>query len=132
MAAAGPLHHEQIPSGVRRMNKGPGKLEYRAHFYMPDAGGQDRFGQEGDHVPTFSRSVALRFLKGSETVLADRLEGRRPAIMTVRRDAETREVGSDWSVKIDGEPDDFAIKEQPRRSDGRGFLEVLIVGGEPV
>lgn len=66
----------------------------------------------------------VRWLRGGESVMQARLASKSPAIVTVRASALTRRITSDWRVRIDGR--EFEAKEDPRESDDRAFLEMLV------
>lgn len=53
----------------------------------------------GSWCEQFTRSARIRYLRGSEPVLAQRLVGVQPAVITVRSDSETRCVTSSWRLR---------------------------------
>lgn len=65
----------------------------------------------------------VRWLRGGESVMQSRLASKSPAILTVRSSSVTRRVTSEWRVVIDGKR--FEVREDPRESDDRAFLEFL-------
>lgn len=54
---------------------------------------------QGDFVEQFQRYAGYTFMRGGETVIASRLEGRQPVVVRVRRDSHTSLVGSDWRIR---------------------------------
>lgn len=66
----------------------------------------------------------VRWLRGGESVMQARLASKSPAIVTVRASTLTRRITSDWRVRIGGR--EFEAKEDPRESDDRAFLEMLV------
>lgn len=65
----------------------------------------------------------VRHLRGGESVMQARMESRNPAIITVRASSLTRGVDSEWRVRIDGR--EYDVKEDPRETQDRAFLEFL-------
>lgn len=73
----------------------------------------------------------LRPLRGTESVMASRLEGRQPYILTIRQSSATRQVDETWQV-VDARNQDrvFAVVAPPTDPDGRRvYFEILIVEG---
>lgn len=105
-----------------------GDLTKRASFQRRTVD-DDGYGNEiGAWSPTlFIRWCHVRFLRGGEAVMGSRLEGRQPVIVTVRNDSDTATVNSDMRCIIDGRP--YNIREFPRPSDDRQFLEFLAESG---
>lgn len=66
----------------------------------------------------------VRWLRGGEAVMQSRLASKSPAIVTMRASTLTRRVTSEWKLRIDGR--EFDAKEDPRETDDRAFLEVLV------
>lgn len=62
-------------------------------------------------------------LRGSESVMQARMESRNPAVVTVRSSSLTRPITAEWQVVIDAIT--YAVKEAPRETQDRGFLEFL-------
>ena len=99
------------------------KLDYRATFAAPveavDADGQ----VVQDYQEQFAVWAGVRWLRGGESVMQARMQSRSPAILTVRKTPDTERITSEWRVLVDGR--DFDVKEDPRPSDDRGYLEML-------
>lgn len=68
----------------------------------------------------------VKALRGGETVMQARVAAKAPAIVTVRRSSQSRQIQSDWRAVIDGRI--YDIKELPRMSDDRAYLEMLAEG----
>ncbi|WP_411838576.1 phage head closure protein [Paracoccus sp. ME4] len=104
-----------------------GSLRDRATF-EGRANQSDGFGnQVGAWTAAFYRRCHVRFLRGTESVLAARLEGRQPVIITVRNDRKTKAITPDMRVILYGRP--YNIREHPRPSDDDLFLEFLAESG---
>lgn len=104
-----------------------GQLTHRAKF-------QRRAQQDDGYGNTvavwrdlFTRWCNVRFLRGGEAVLASRLEGRQPVIITVRSCSQTRAIDSDMRCIIDGRI--YNVRELPRPSQDRLRLEFLAESG---
>jgi head-tail adaptor len=106
-----------------------GKLDRRFRFEFRDDADDGYGNTKADWVPQFTRWAGLAYRRGGEGVLAGRLEGRQPAILTVRRDSETSRITNDWRCIDDGDGTVFAIRENPTRTDDRLFYEMLIEAG---
>jgi head-tail adaptor len=90
--------------------------EFETQFHLPDG--------------TWAN---LKPLRGSETVMASRLEGRQPYIITVRSSTDTRQVNEAWRIVEKNNADRiYAIKGPPTDPDNkRTRLEFLCeLGGE--
>lgn len=59
--------------------------------------------------------------RGGEAVHQARIESRNPAIITVRASSLTRQITSEWKLRIDGRV--FDVKEDPQETANRAFLE---------
>lgn len=105
-----------------------GKLDRRALFQSPVTG-DDGYGNEvtGEWKDEFIRWAGVQFLKGGEAVMASRLEGKQPVIVTVRADSETARITPEWRCVIDGR--NYNIRELPRQSSNRLYLEFLAESG---
>lgn len=55
----------------------------------------------------FSERVEVLYLRGGEQVMASRLEGRQPAVMTVPTSANARSVTTDWRLVNKDDPTDI-------------------------
>ena len=97
--------------------------------------GTDENGDElaGEFEPVFTCRAEVDYLRGTEAAVAERLEGRQPANITVRDAAETREVTGAWrAIVVEGVHvrvgDQFNITAAaPART--RGFIAMVGVAG---
>lgn len=88
----------------------------------------DGFGNYiGDWVLAFSRWCSVNALRGGETVIASRLEGRQPVIVTVRSDPDTDLIDPEMRATINGRA--YNIREMPRLTEDRLYLEFLAEAG---
>lgn len=65
-------------------------------------------------------------LRGGESVMAARMQSRNPAIVTMRASNLSRLVTSEWRLRIDGR--EYHAKEDPRETQDRAWLEMLVEG----
>lgn len=109
-----------------------GKLDHRATFQSPV---QER-DEDGQIVQGWRDEMTVwanvRYLRGEESVMAARMQSRTPAILTFRSSVEARRVTSEWRVLVRDRSSFkrlFEVKEDPRPTDGGGFLELLAEAG---
>ena len=100
-----------------------GKLDYRAAFAAPFEARDDDGQIVQRHDEQFTVWAGIRWLRGGESVMQARMQSRSPAILTVRKTPDTDRITSEWRVLLAGR--DFDVKEDPRPSDDRGYLEIL-------
>lgn len=108
-----------------------GKLTYRLQFSVRTAPVDDGYGNvvSGDWTPQFEARCHIMFLKGSESVLASRLEAKSPVIIGLRNSANARRVTPEWRATDLNTGIVYEIKEQPRPSDDRSHFEMLAMSG---
>lgn len=86
----------------------------------------------GDWEEVFTRQAYLFWRKGTEPVLAQRLEGQAPVEITIREDSSTRQITSAWrAVGVYGFIADkvFELTSPPAPAKTPRFLEILAVVG---
>lgn len=84
---------------------------------------------EGEWCSIFSVAAGIRPLKGGEDVLAARLTGVQPVIITVGKDRRTEAVTSAWRA-VDEAGRVYAITAPPADMEGKGlFLDILASSG---
>jgi head-tail adaptor len=77
-----------------------GNLTERIVFEKPVQGTDDGYGNRPlVWTPAFTRSVEYRHVRGTETVLAARLQGQHIQTIRARSDAETRQVTVEWRAR---------------------------------
>ena len=106
-----------------------GDLTTRASFCYPVLATDLDFNQVQAYPEAFSAWVNLRPLRGGESVMQARMQAKNPAIVTFRASRASREVTSEWRVLIDGRT--YEVKEDPRETQDRAFLEVLVETIDP-
>lgn len=110
-----------------------GELRDRVHFQRRGVT-DDGFGNElpsGSFETQFTAWAKLRPLRGTETVMASRMEGRQPHVMTIRQSLDARQITTAWQA-VDARDGNrvFAVTAPPVDPDGkRAFFEILVVEG---
>lgn len=108
-----------------------GRLDRRLSFYRRVEQDDGAGNTVSDWVLQFSQQGNRKFLRGGESVMAARLESRQPVILTVRASTQARAVTNDWRV-VDRDGTVYNVRENPKESDDRGFLELLAESGVAV
>jgi head-tail adaptor len=101
----------------------------------------DGYGnQKAEFVERFERRAGFTPLRGGETVIAARLEGRQPIVVRVRADPDTLKIDADWRMRDlrkgrwAGDPGKhwdgpvYAVRSIIE-SDDRQFLDITVEGG---
>lgn len=82
----------------------------------------------GDFTEQFTVWGRVRPLKGGETVLASRLAGTQPVIITVRDTSDTREITSAWRARVGSVT--YALTSPPANMDERRqYFDILATVG---
>lgn len=113
------------------MAKGAGTLNQRLSFFrrveIDDGHGntvadwQFAFSQTGNHQ---------WILRGAgESVMAGRLTGHKYVTFKIRKSDQAMQLTNDWKVVNERDGHEYAIREMPRLSDDRGYLEFLCESG---
>lgn len=109
-----------------------GALRSRVHFQKrattesPWLPGQTT---EGDFETVFTCAAEFVPLRGSETVMASRLQGVQPYIVRVRQSSQTRQVETNWKIVDARDGREFAIKAITDPDQKRAWLEFLVEQG---
>jgi head-tail adaptor len=89
-------------------------------------------GQTQTWADLLTAAASVQFMRGSETVIAARLQARQPAILTLRTSEAARSVRPEDKAVNDRTGEVFNIRELPRESrNSRGYLEMLVESGVP-
>lgn len=90
---------------------------------------EDGYGNEqGPWRARFERAGRRQMLRGGEQVMASRLEGRAPAVITVRACSQTRTVTTDWRLR-DVRNEDLWNIRSISPSEKRDYLDILVEKG---
>lgn len=71
------------------------KVAFDARVVTDDGAGN----REGDFVQQFERQAGFTFLRGTELVIAARLEGRQPIVVRIRACSQTRQIDTGWRMR---------------------------------
>ena len=96
---------------------GDGDLYYRVAFLKREAVNDGRGNTVGELVERFQCRAAYRHLRGGESVMAGRLQGRGTQVIIVRASSQTRQITTDWVVRDVRASNEIA----PGRFDGDVF-----------
>lgn len=111
---------------------GAGKLDRRLSFYARREHSDGAGNTVSDWVLQFSVAAGRVFLNGGESVLAARLESRQPVVLTIRNSTQARQITNDWRAVDTRDGRNFNIRENPKETDDRGYLEMLAESGVAV
>lgn len=92
------------------------------------ATGPDYGNTEGDFAEQFQTRAGFTFLRGSEAVIAARLQGRQPVVVRVRATPQTRLIEPDWQMRDVRTGDLYAVRSVAPTAD-RKWLDVLVERG---
>lgn len=89
----------------------------------------DGFGNtEGAFAEVFRCRAGFTYLRGSEAVIASRLEGRQPIVVRVRATSETRQIEPDWQMREVNTGKAYAVRSIAETHDRR-WLDVMVEAG---
>lgn len=106
-----------------------GALNDRVAFDRPVGSTTPTGGQVTEwQVEIAALWASIKYLRGSDSVIAARLTGRQPAVVTVRASAASRAIAPEWRMRNLRAGTVFAIRAVHESAD-RAFLELLVEGG---
>jgi SPP1 family predicted phage head-tail adaptor len=110
---------------------GAGDLYYRVAFDQR-AEVEDGMGNTvADWQEQFQCRAAYRHLRGGESVMAGRLQGKHAQVIIVRASSQTRQVSTDWRARDARTGDVFNIRDVTVETD-RAFISFLCERGVAV
>lgn len=86
--------------------------------------------QSGPFAEVYTCAAEITPKLGSETVLASRLSGIQPMLITVRICAAIKDIAADWRVIDVRKNVAYNIKAMSNPDEKRQYLEILAVAGE--
>ncbi|TCR01069.1 head-tail adaptor protein [Neorhizobium sp. JUb45] len=107
------------------------RVAFDASVSVPDGHGGTETGWAQDDVAT-KVAANFRYLRGGEAVLAARLDGRQPVVVTVRRSSKTRLIDTNWRMRDVRTGIVYNIRSGPVPTDDRGYLEFTVESGVAV
>ncbi|MGF7005802.1 head-tail adaptor protein [Aminobacter sp. BE322] len=107
---------------------GGGDLRFRVAFDRRAETDDGLGNTQSDWVEEFQCRAAYRHLRGGETVLAGRLEGRHVQVISVRASRETRRITTEWRARDARTGDVFNIRDVTHETD-RQWISLLVERG---
>lgn len=107
---------------------GAGDLYERVGFEAPQSGSDGGGGVLAGHVERFVVRAGYTHLRGGESVMAARLEGRHVQVIRVRASSDTRQVTADWRIVDKRAGTVFNIRDITPSTD-RAWLDFLVERG---
>lgn len=114
---------------------GAGDLRERIAFDKRETSSDGGGGTTTSWSEQFTVWGGFTHLRGGETVLAGRLEGRHTLVIRVRASTNTRLITSDWRARDARRGTEFAIRDvtlEPMDAGGRparGYIDLLCESG---
>lgn len=109
---------------------GAGDLRERIAFDKRAIVSDGHGNEEGLFEEQFVVAARVMALRGTERVVAARLEGQQPVVLTVRYSSYTLLIGADWQARNVRSGAVYAITSPASDPDGRkAFLDLLATTG---
>jgi SPP1 family predicted phage head-tail adaptor len=104
------------------------RLEERVFLQKPTATADGMGGTEAGWEDVFETRAHFRYLRGSESVMAGRLQGRLTIVATIPTHDDARDVTTDWRMR-DARSGTIWNVRSVIPSDERHFLELTCESG---
>jgi SPP1 family predicted phage head-tail adaptor len=108
-----------------------GTLYERVAFDMPTQFPDGLGGTEEGWSEQFTAFANFKYLRGTETVMAARLTGRQPVVVTIRQSDAARLVTTDWRMRDARRGTVYNVRGVTP-TDDRAYLEILCESGVAV
>lgn len=105
-----------------------GELYYSVAFEKKSSAADGYGGTTSTWEQQFTTRAAYIFLRGSETVQAARLEGRRPQVIRVRKSSDVDLVTTEWRIQDTRDSKYYAIRAVEPGLD-RQYVDFLCESG---
>lgn len=109
---------------------GAGALNHRVEFQQPVTGDDGHGGVVTSWETRFSVAARLVPKLGGEDVVAQRMQGKQPYIVTVRSSSETRMVTTAWRARNARTGAIYNIKSSANTDERGAYLDLLAVEGD--
>lgn len=107
---------------------GRGRFYHRVAWDLR-ADADDGYGNTvTDWTEQFQTRAGFTFLRGSEAVIAARLEGRQPVIVRVRVSSRTRQITTDWRMRDARSGEIYAVRSIIE-TDDRAYRDITVERG---
>lgn len=80
-------------------DRGSGQLYERVAFDDRAMVSDGEGNAEGEFAQVFECRAGFTYLRGTEAVIAARLEGKQPVVVRVRRNSKTEQIDTDWQMR---------------------------------
>jgi SPP1 family predicted phage head-tail adaptor len=95
--------------------------------------GSDGYGNEvTGYTDQFTVAAQIRYLRGTEPVLAERLQGVQPVVLTVRRSSQTEQITAAWRARDARDASKVFNIRSVTPSDDRAWIDLLAEVGRAV
>lgn len=109
-------------------NPSAGDLFYAVAFGKREEVDDGYGNTQGQFVEEFSTRAGYIHLRGGESVMAGRLEGKHTQIIRIRSTSRSRQITSDWYAQDKRDLKYFAVRDVTPLLD-RQFLDILVEAG---
>lgn len=109
-----------------------GKLRDRVTFAKRQASSDEYGNDESTFVDQFTVAAEVIYLQGGEQVMAARLDGRQPVVLTVRASTQTRLIETDWRATDARDAERVFNVRSIKPSERRDHIDVLCEAGVAV
>lgn len=106
-----------------------GELRDRVTFEERIIESDEMGGTQGTFSEQFTIAARIRYRFGGEQVMAARLAGRQPAIITVRQSSDTLRITTDWRARDIRTGDIFNVRSVADPDGKRHDLDLLCEKG---
>lgn len=107
-----------------------GKLFFSLRFESPSSIDDGAGNYSDDWTPEFTNRAGIKPLKGGESIIAARLSGTQPVIITVRRTPRTLDIKPEWRAVDARSGEIYQLKAPPADMTGeRMYLDILAEQG---
>jgi head-tail adaptor len=105
-----------------------GELRERFEFQERSPVSDGHGNEQGPWQARYECAGRRQMLRGGEQVMASRLEGRQPAVITIRANRMARRITTDWRARDIRSEEIWAIRSISL-SEKRDFLDLLVERG---
>lgn len=105
-----------------------GELRERFEFQERVTSSDGYGNEQGAWAARYECNARRQLLRGGEQVMASRLEGRSPAILTIRANNQARLIKTDWRARDIRSEEIWNIRSISP-SERRDFLDLLVERG---
>lgn len=109
-----------------------GRLDRRLQFSERAEVSDGHGNTVGNWVEQFTVAADVKFLTGGEAVMAGRLTGKGPVVVTIRNSTQARRIAPEWRAYDTRTGAYYNVREKPRETDDRAYLEMLAESGVAV